>query len=66
MAKGHLGVATRCGSPQDVEDARRELNAAKVEKAIRAAVDAAPPLSAAQRERLSLLLWPGVERRVSP
>jgi hypothetical protein len=39
--------------------ARDELNAARVEKAIREAVAAAPPLSPGQRERLSLLLWPG-------
>lgn len=38
---------------------RTDLAAARLEEYIRRVVDAAPPLAAAQRERLALLLLPG-------
>ena len=58
-ARNRLGVAARCGSPADVEQARRDLAAANLEEHIRRVVDAAPPLTPEQRARLSLLLNPG-------
>ena len=48
-------------SPDDpvLADAKQSLRFARVEEYIRAAVDAAPPLTAEQRHRLSVLLCPG-------
>ncbi len=40
----------------DLADARRNLRAARLEYYIRATVEAAPPLTAQQRDRLALLL----------
>jgi len=45
--------------PDDIEgldDARRNLREAKLADYIKKTVDAAPPLTAAQRDRLALLL----------
>ncbi len=39
-----------------LDDARRALRAARLEDYIRETVDAAPPLSSEQRDRLALLL----------
>ena len=46
------------GDPERLEEARRDLAEANLEAHIRKVVDAAPPLTAAQRERLALLLHP--------
>ena len=43
----------------DLLDARRELRAARLEDYIRRTVDAAPPLTDDQRDRLALLLRGG-------
>jgi hypothetical protein len=51
--------ATKNSTPEEIEEARRAVNAAKLEDAIRATADAMPPLTDAQRERLALLLSPG-------
>jgi hypothetical protein len=54
--RGRIGGLTRRGAPPEkIEAARAEL----AEAAIRRIVDAWPPLSPAQRERLALLLNPG-------
>ena len=45
-ARNRLGVITRT-NPAQVEDARRELAAARLEQYIRETVDAAPPLTPA-------------------
>ena len=57
-ARNKLGGAARRRDPEAVENARRDLAAAKLEAHIRQVVDAAPPLSASQRERLAVLLAP--------
>jgi hypothetical protein len=57
-ARNRLGGAARNGTPEQVAEARRELVAAGLEDHIRRIVDAAPPLTPAQRERLALLLCP--------
>lgn len=59
QARNLLGAATKTGDPAQIEDARRNLHAAVLEQHIRAAVDSAPPLTAAQREKLALLLRTG-------
>ncbi|MDP9397340.1 MAG: hypothetical protein M3P96_05725 [Actinomycetota bacterium] len=43
----------------DVEDIRRDLRAARAEDYIRRVVDAAPPLTLEQRDRLATLLRGG-------
>lgn len=58
IARNRVGGAAR-NNPERVEDARRDLAAAKLEQYITDVVAAAPPLSAEQRERLALLLTPG-------
>lgn len=63
QARNKLGGAARRhpaepGHPE-VAQARADLAAATLEDAIRRAVDAAPPLSDAQRTRLAGLLHPG-------
>jgi len=60
--RNKLASLTRWG-PGDtnaITQARRDLNAAHVERAIQRALAAAPPLSADQRDRLASLLRPGV------
>ena len=49
----------RSGDTQALDDARRNLRAARLEDAIREAVDAAPPLSDDQRAHLARLLKQG-------
>lgn len=60
-ARAALGVASRytakgAPDPDRVAAARRDLTAAKLERAIREAVASAPPLTSAQRDRLATLL----------
>jgi hypothetical protein len=49
----------RPGDTEAIEEARRNLRAAKLEDAIHTAVAAAPPLTAAQRSRLAAILLQG-------
>ena len=44
------------GDTEAIDAARRDLRAARLEDHVRAAVDAAPPLTAEQRNRLSAIL----------
>ncbi len=50
---------SRTSDDPDLEDARRNLRAARLEDHIRATVDAAPPLSDSQRRQLASLLRGG-------
>ncbi len=49
-------IARRTGDSAAIADARRDYAAAKLADYIRQVVEAAPPLTAAQRDRLALLL----------
>jgi hypothetical protein len=49
-------IRHRSGDQAAIDDARRNLRAARLEDAIRAAVDAAPPLNDEQRTRLAAIL----------
>lgn len=61
-ARSRIGVAARRGTPDDVADARRDLRAAKLEKAAREAAEALPPLTEDQARRIAQILYPqGVE-----
>ena len=54
-----VGVAHRRGVASEIEVATRDLAAAKLEDYIRRTVEAAPPLTEDQRDRLALLLRGG-------
>lgn len=58
LARSRIANSVRSGKPAEAEQARRELRIAKIERAIRQAVDAAPPLPDDQRARLAALLVP--------
>jgi len=47
-ARNQLGVARRCGTAADVEQALRDLAAANLEESIRRIVGAAPPMTEQQ------------------
>lgn len=47
---------SRTDDDPDLERARRDLRAARLEEYIRRTVDAAPPLSVEQKDRLAALL----------
>lgn len=67
-ARARVAVLTRHqgpDAPQTIE-AKRELRAANLEAHIREAVDADPPLTAEQRDRLALLLSPPDATRLHP
>lgn len=49
---------SRDESDPDLIDAKQSLRAARLEDVIRRSVDAAPPLTTEQRERLATLLRP--------
>ena len=51
-----LGVAARTGG--NVEEARRTLKVAKLERWIQEALETAPPLTDQQRSRLATMLAP--------
>lgn len=57
--RSRLGVASRRGDSAAIEAARRDHTAARLEDFIRRTVDAAPPLSLEQRQRLAALLSGG-------
>lgn len=56
--RARVASLTRSRSADDPEliEARRNLRAARLDAYIRETVDAAPPLTAEQRDRLALLL----------
>lgn len=55
-----FAAASRWGKlPSDVAESQRDLKAARLADHIRKVVDSAPPLTAAQRDRLALLLTGG-------
>jgi hypothetical protein len=56
LARNRLGAAARRRDPVAVENARRDLAAAKLQQAIKEIVDAAPPLSPEDAARLRALL----------
>jgi hypothetical protein len=59
-ARARLGAHIRNGAePRRIADARRNLDTANLAAHIKRVVDAAPPLTDEQRERLALLLHPG-------
>lgn len=58
-ARANIGVAKRLGTAEQLAGARRDLNAAKLERAIQTALAAAPPLTDQQRARLAQLLSGG-------
>jgi hypothetical protein len=61
-AVGRVAYYSRRGeSPQKLEEARREVAAAKLERAIQDALESAPPLTTEQRNRLAVLLAKGGE-----
>lgn len=59
VTRARIAARTRHspGDPQ-IDEARRELRASRLEDYIRRTVDAAPPLTAEQRDRLAVLLRP--------
>lgn len=62
-ARSRLGVATRRKQPSEIESARQDLAAAKLEAYVEKIVSGAPPLTTEQRARLAALftLTPGGE-----
>lgn len=58
--RGVLGNAVKNGlPPEKIDDARRDLHAAVLERAIGVALAAAPPLTDGQRTALAEILVPG-------
>ena len=49
---------SRSTDDPDLLKARRDLRELRLAEYIKASVDAAPPLTAGQRVRLAILLWP--------
>lgn len=62
-ARGRAGQAKRTGDPKRIEGAYRDLAAAKIAAYIEKVVAEAPPLTAAQRDRLAILLRTAPEPR---
>lgn len=58
-ARARTGVAARSGDEDQIEDARRDLAAAKLEQYIEKIVSTAPPLSPAQNSHLAALFGGG-------
>lgn len=58
---GAVGALSRSREPDDPDlvEARTRLRIAKIEESVRQIVDAAPPLTSDQRERLAMLLRGG-------
>lgn len=52
------GAAARWADPVTAENARRDLAAARLAEFVKRVVDAAPPLTPAQRSRIAALLAP--------
>jgi hypothetical protein len=64
--RAKLANARRRGDHAAAERAARDLRTANLEKAIRAIVDAAPPLTSEQRTRLAELLTSGPGEATAP
>lgn len=62
VARGQVGHAVREGDPDTIAAARAALAAAHAERAIRRALDGAPPITDEQRHRLAALLLTGGDR----
>lgn len=60
-ARSRVAHAVRRGNAAATTEARRDLTAAHVERAIQKAMAATPPLSPAQRDRLASLLTGGTK-----
>jgi hypothetical protein len=58
-ARARTGVAARSGDPHRIEDAHRDLAAEKIAAYIEKVVSAAPPLTGAQKSRLTALIGGG-------
>lgn len=58
-ARSRKAVAHRRGDQAAIIEAGRDLAAAKIEDYIRRTVEAAPPLTVAQRDRLAVILRGG-------
>lgn len=56
--RAKVAVYKRDGRQDDLHQAQRDLCAARLEQAIRKAVEAAPPLTPEQRMRLAAILKP--------
>ena len=61
VSRGRVAALSRSrrSDDPDLQDARRELKTARLEDYIRRTVDAAPSLTAEQRDRLALILRGG-------
>lgn len=57
-ARSRVGVMARTGTPDDLQAARRDLRAAKLERAAREAAEALPPLTIEQARRIAAILYP--------
>lgn len=57
-ARARVGVAAHRGTPDDLQDARRDLRVAKLERAAREAAEALPPPTEAQARRIAAILYP--------
>jgi hypothetical protein len=58
-ARGKIAHAVACKDPERERLARQEISAARVERAIRKALDEAPPLTDEARASLAMLLMSG-------
>lgn len=58
QARARLGVAARTRDPLAIRKAQRDLAAAKIAAYVQRTIDAAPPLTTEQRERIARLLTP--------
>jgi hypothetical protein len=56
ITRSRVGTAAKGGDPKRLEDARRELAAAKLADYINRTIRSAPPLTPEQRDRLAVLL----------
>lgn len=57
--RSEIALAVRNNPDADVTELRRQLKAERLEEYISRVVDAAPPLTAEQRDRLAVLLRAG-------
>lgn len=62
--RSEIAHAKRVDPNADVTELRRRLKAERLEDHIRRTVDAAPPLTPEQRERIAALLQPAAGARV--
>lgn len=58
QARAALGSASRWGDKESIENARRDLAAAKVAAYVEKVLSEAPPLTTEQQTRISTLLRP--------